>query len=61
MRTVDVHVDPFPLFGIDVAADVPAAFDHEAGLARSQRMFGNDCVGQPCADKQIIVMSHSTP
>ena len=55
MRAVAVHLDALDLFCINVAGDVVPSVQHQNLLAAADRLMGEDCAVQACADDQIII------
>ena len=56
MGTVFMDVDAVLFFAIDVAADMIAAFDDEAGFAAFFHFMGEDSAEKAAADDEIVVM-----
>ena len=63
MRAVAVHVDALHVLGVDVAGDMVAAVDDEAGLAELGGLMAEHRRGDAGADNQIIIMGqlHAFP
>ena len=55
MRAVLVDVDALPLFTVDIAPHMIAAFQHQHRLPRPLRLTGKDSSKQTAADNQVIV------
>ena len=56
MRAVAVHVDALHVLGVDVAGDMVAAVDDQAGLAELGGLVTEHRRRDACADNQIIIM-----
>ena len=56
MRAVAVHVDALHVLGVDVAGDMVAAVDDEAGLAELGDLVAEHRRGDAGADNQVIIM-----
>ena len=63
VRAVAVHVDALHVLGVDVAGDMVAAVDDEAGLAELSGLMAEHRRGDAGADNQIIIMGqlHAFP
>ena len=63
MRAVAVHVDALHVLGVDVAGDMVATVDDQAGLAELGGLMAEHRRRDAGADNQIIIMGqlHAFP
>ena len=58
MRTVDVHIDAFHFFGVNIARNVRTLVDDQNGLTRFLCFLCKNCTIQTGTDYQIIIFFH---
>lgn len=56
VRAIFMHVDAIDLFGVDIAADMIAAIDDQAGLSGSFRLMREHGTREASPHDKIIVM-----
>ncbi len=57
VRAVLVHVDAVDLFGVDIAGDMIAAVDYQAGFAQLGGLVRENGAGDAGADDKVVVMA----